>query len=249
MLTSGGAQEIRKLGADIQTEATRRLAEPISQASVFDVIRWGRERIDVTLRNSPRADKTRIACRQGCDHCCRVSMDVQAHEVLSVAAVLLEPQNSGILARAIAIADKHRKKTRGLSADARDKLEVVCPALDDESGECSVYESRPEVCRSHHTCNWMACRDRLTDRSIPIHRYYLHPLRERLLAVMCSFDQAVANAGYDGRNYDFGSALHEALTNDECLARWLQKLPAFPDDCVAPPPIPGGPLGGFTRGA
>jgi hypothetical protein len=36
--------------------------------------------------------------------------------------------------------------------------------------------------------------------------------------------------------YDFGSALHEALTNSLCLVAWLRRQPAFPNSCLAQPP-------------
>jgi hypothetical protein len=52
-----------------------------------------------------------------------------------------------------------------------------------------------------------------------------------MFAVMLSIDQAVAEADFDGRAYDFGSALHEALTNSLCAVRWLQRQPTFPEDC------------------
>ena len=52
-----------------------------------------------------------------------------------------------------------------------------------------------------------------------------------MFAVMLGIDQAVAEAGFDGRAYDFGSALHEALIDPLCAVRWTQRLPAFPEDC------------------
>ena len=44
-----------------------------------------------------------------------------------------------------------------------------------------------------------------------------------------------SRAGFDDRAYDFGAALHEALTNSLCRVRWLRRKPAFPDSCLAPP--------------
>jgi hypothetical protein len=51
---------------------------------------------------------------------------------------------------------------------------------------------------------------------------------------MLGLDESLEAAGWDDRAYDFGSALHEALTNSLCLVRWLQHRPAFPDSCLAP---------------
>ena len=41
----------------------------------------------------------------------------------------------------------------------------------------------------------------------------------------------MVEAGFDGRAYDFGSALHEALTSSLCAVRWMRREPAFPDSC------------------
>lgn len=58
-------------------------------------------------------------------------------------------------------------------------------------------------------------------------------LRARMFATMLGLDEAIEAAGYDERSYDFGSALHEALTNSLCLVLWLRRQPAFPDTCLA----------------
>jgi hypothetical protein len=52
--------------------------------------------------------------------------------------------------------------------------------------------------------------------------------------VMLGMDQAIEEAGYDDNAYDFGSALHEALTSDLCALLWAQKKPAFPPSCREP---------------
>jgi len=57
--------------------------------------------------------------------------------------------------------------------------------------------------------------------------------RMSMFAVMLGMDEALEAAGYDDRSYDFGSALHEALTNSLCLMRWMRRQPAFPDSCLA----------------
>ena len=58
-------------------------------------------------------------------------------------------------------------------------------------------------------------------------------LRARMFAVSYGVDEAIEAAGYDDRSYDFGSALHEALTNSFCLTSWLRCQNAFPDDCLS----------------
>ena len=85
----------------------------------------------------------------------------------------------------------------------------------------------------HHTSAAATCAAHLTDPTIEIDRVFIPALRARLFAVMLGLDSALETAGFDDRAYDFGSALHEALTNSLCRVLWMRHRPAFPDDCLA----------------
>jgi hypothetical protein len=74
-----------------------------------------------------------MACRAGCDACCRTRLSVtrvEADEIRDAMAAL-----PGEVARRLAARAE---------ADAADR----CPALEDD-GRCAVYAARPLVCRSH----------------------------------------------------------------------------------------------------
>ena len=102
-----------------------------------------------------------------------------------------------------------------------------------KAGACSIYAARPGTCRSHHTSDVALCVANKADPSVNVTKAYLPALRARMFAVAFGIDEAMEAAGYDERCYDFGSALHEALTNSLCLMRWLRRQPAFPDSCLA----------------
>lgn len=85
----------------------------------------------------------------------------------------------------------------------------------------------------HHTSDAAVCAAHLTDPSVKLDRVFIPALRARLFAVMLGMDSAIEAAGFDDRSYDFGSALHEALTNSLCRVLWLRKRPAFSDTCLA----------------
>ncbi|MEJ1972172.1 MAG: hypothetical protein WDM96_06790 [Lacunisphaera sp.] len=101
------------------------------------------------------------------------------------------------------------------------------------AGACSIYAGRPEACRSHHTNDAAVCAAHQADPAVDLTQVYIPALRARMFAVMLGMDEAIEAAGYDDRSYDFGSALHEALTNSLCLVRWMRRGPAFPDSCLA----------------
>ena len=82
-----------------------------------------------------------IQCRRGCDHCCRVPVEIWPHE----AALLVES------ARAAGIGiDQARleRQSRYSSDDWQHQLakDRACIFLGEE-GECKVYDARPNACR------------------------------------------------------------------------------------------------------
>lgn len=90
------------------------------------------------------------ACRRGCHHCCsQPSIIITSAEAQLLAQqsgqVMQDPGSRGEPIRGLATAE-------GLSqieawARGNEYVDMSCPFL--RSGECSVYEHRPLVCRTH----------------------------------------------------------------------------------------------------
>jgi hypothetical protein len=230
---------------DFSSEQTRRFTQTSrallallqaagDERAVFAALRWGGAELDRTFASAPPKLKAAVACRAGCDFCCRVPMGVQAHEVLLAADYIQTHFSPDELAGVIARAAAHRARVAAPGATLRGGLGLACAALRD--GRCSIYEARPEICRSHHTSDATVCAAYLTDPSVDLERVYLPPLRARMFAVMLGIDQAVGEAGFDDRAYDFGAALHAALTDSLCAFLWARRKPAFPDSCLELPP-------------
>jgi uncharacterized protein len=74
-----------------------------------------------------------MACRAGCDACCRTRLSVTAVEADEIRD---------------AIAALPDEVARRLSVRAEADRVDRCPALEDD-GRCAVYAARPLVCRSH----------------------------------------------------------------------------------------------------
>ena len=210
-------------------EGLRAAKEP---AEIFGVLRGGMEAIEQTLLQTPAKVRANIACAAGCSHCCKVAVDVQAHEVLLAADYIQVHFNLEQLAGVIERTAAHRQRLAGLTSEERARLIQPC-ALLDETGRCSIYEDRPEACRVHHTSDADVCAAHLADPRVELDQVFIPALRARLFAVMLGMDSALEAAGFDDRSYDFGSALHEALTNSLCRVLWLRKRPAFSDACLA----------------
>jgi Fe-S-cluster containining protein len=211
-----------------------RLLKVRTPAQMMPVLQWGMEEVEQALAATPARVRATIACRAGCDHCCSVPVDVQAHEVFFAANHIQVNFSPVALTDVLKRLAAHRRRVAAWAPDARESSRQPCALLAD--GSCSIYAGRPEACRSHHTSDAAACAGYKQDPATDITKVYIPALRARMFAVTLGLDEALEAAGYDERSYDFGSALHEALTNSLCLMRWMRRQPAFPDSCLASPP-------------
>lgn len=210
-----------------------RLLKVRAPAQMMTALRWGMDELDSTYAGTSARVRATVACRDGCDFCCHVPVDVQAHEVFFAADHIQVHFSPAALTDAISRLGEHRARIAALPAGARDTSRQTCALL--REGSCSIYAGRPEACRCHHTNDAAVCAAHMNDPAVKLSRAYIPALRARIFAVKLGLDEAIEAAGYDERSYDFGSALHEALTNSLCLMRWMRRHPAFPDDCLADP--------------
>ncbi|MBA4137314.1 MAG: hypothetical protein C0518_08365 [Opitutus sp.] len=214
-------------------ELTPRLSRLRTPHQLMAALQWGMDELERTLAESPPKVRAAVACRAGCDFCCHVPVDVQAHEVLFAADHILTHFAPDALEEVIAKLAAHRARVAAFAPGERDSSRQPCALL--VQGSCSIYAGRPQPCRAHHTSDAAVCAAHLADPTIDITKVYIPALRARMFAVMMGVDEAIEAAGYDERSYDFGSALHEALTNNFCLTAWLRHQSAFPDACLSDP--------------
>jgi Fe-S-cluster containining protein len=212
----------------------QRLRSVTEPGAMLTALRWGMRELDRTYDATSAKVKSTVACRAGCSHCCSVPVDVQAHEVFFAAEWIQVNFSSDDLVGVIERAAAHRARVEGLSTHERDRLRQPCVLLSD--GCCSIYPGRPEACRVHHTSDAAVCAAHIADPEVDLEAVYIPTLRARMFAVMLGMDEAIEAAGFDDRAYDFGSALHEALTNSLCRVLWLRRKSAFPDSCLAASP-------------
>ena len=202
-----------------------------SPHQLMAALRWGMDKLDTTLAESPATVRASIACHSGCSSCCQVPVDVMAHEVLFAADHILLNFPPAALENALVLLAAHRGRVAAFAPGERDVSRQPCALL--LADACSIYAGRPEPCRTHHTSDAAVCAAHLADPTVDITKVYLPALRARMFAVTYGVDEAIEAAGYDERSYDFGSALHEALTDSTCLDAWLRHQSAFPDSCLS----------------
>jgi Fe-S-cluster containining protein len=230
MLSPALEKQRHQLYAQAVHGMARRLATVDEPGKMFAALRWGMDELERTLAETPAKVRATVACRAGCGWCCSVPVDVQAHEVFFAAEHIQVNFSPDELAAVLARTAAHRAQVSALTSDERAQRMKPCPLLSAE-GSCTIYAGRPEICRSHHASDASVCA--AAQQPGDFERVHIPPLKARMFAVMLGLDEAIETAGFDSRAYDLGSALHEALTNSLCLARWLRHQPAFPDSCLA----------------
>jgi hypothetical protein len=87
-------------------------------------------RVDAFFERSRAAYPKSFACREGCSLCCRLHLTLFPIEAARVGEAL----------KSLPVEMQDRVRAQADRADA-------CPLLVDD--RCSVYESRPMICRSH----------------------------------------------------------------------------------------------------
>jgi hypothetical protein len=214
-------------------QLTPRLRRMRSPHQLMAALRWGMDELDRAFADTPAGVRATVACHSGCSSCCHVPVDVQAHEVLYAADHIQVHFPPDAFAATVARLGAHRGRVAAFAENERDHSRQACALL--LAGACSIYAGRPQPCRAHHTSDAAVCAAHLSDPAVKITEVYIPALRARMFAVMLGVDEAIEAAGYDERSYDFGSALHEALTNSLGLVRWLRHQSAFPDNCLAHP--------------
>jgi len=228
-MSTGFSPEEDELYEKTAAAVLNRLRKTRNPADLLPVLRQAHRGFDRAYESAPAAARALVACRAGCGTCCHVPVGVQAHEVLLAAEYVQTRFSVADLEAAIARFAAHRAAFAGRNLNERAALKTPCAVLLD--GSCSIYEARPEACRSHHSRNLDGCRSNL-DTGLDIVDVLIPEIRGRMFAVMLGIDQAAIDAGFDGRAYDFGSAMHEALTDGLCAVRWMQRQAAFPDSCL-----------------
>ena len=210
-----------------------RLLKVRAPAAMMTALRWGMDELDQTYAGTSARVRATVACRDGCDFCCHVPVDVQAHEVFFAADHIQVNFSPAALTKVIARPHNASpwRVAKPAAGERAPPGRSPCALL--RVGSCSIYAGRPEACRSHHTSDAAVCEANLADPAVNLTKVYIPALRARMFAVMLGFDEAIEAAGYDERSYDFGSALHEALTDSFALMRWMRRQPAFPDSCLA----------------
>lgn len=160
-----------------------------------------------------------LACRQGCNHCCHITVVTDVPSVLRLAEHIrsrFSADQREDLRRRIA----HRiGAIDAMSNPERVRARLPCPLLVD--GVCSAYEARPLICRAFNSFDAEACaREIMSGRPGAEIPSYDVPLRIGM-AVANGVEEGLIEAGQFDGGIELVRGLAIALSEPNAAKRWL----------------------------
>ncbi len=160
-----------------------------------------------------------LACKKGCDHCCHVTVMVDAATVLRIADFIRETfgraERTLLDMRMILYEDKVEKMTQS----ERSRAQLPCPLLVD--GACTVHPVRPLVCRSFNSYDAEVCKRQIRGggSTTEIPSWNIPWLLG--LALDSGIKDALVESGYADGDLELGLGLKAALDHPNSSERWL----------------------------
>jgi hypothetical protein len=108
-----------------------------------------------------RETEKKLACHDGCAHCCYQAVGVSAPEAFAIYAHLRRTRSPEELDTTLRRVRATDDRTRGMPPAQRLSPDLPCPFL--EAERCSIYEVRPLACRGKNSLDAAACERTLHD--------------------------------------------------------------------------------------
>jgi Fe-S-cluster containining protein len=165
-----------------------------------------------------------LACKEGCDWCCHLTVGTSVPEVVRIVAYLretLSPEELLAMRERVARTDDDRRR---LPLDRRADARLPCPLLVEH--RCSAYPVRPLTCRGFNSSDASRCEQFVKSRArVQIPMY--HPQQRLMTFVLDGTRAALQASGLKDDLLDLKPALRIALDVPDALERWLTGQPVF----------------------
>lgn len=108
----------------------------------------------------------KVECSKGCSYCCYSTVSVTALEMKAIESHIRHRFTEAEMILVVESAKALKKKYQSISKEDRIYSRDECPLL--LEGKCSVYESRPLMCRSAYSTSSEACKIAHSDPEFPV---------------------------------------------------------------------------------
>lgn len=118
-------------------------------------IRWMMEKTNEIVDEGTKTigEKAKAQCSKGCFYCCAQMVTCSPMEIFIIGAEILYRDQSD--EEIVEFIGKLNKFTN-VPAQNKARIGMWCPLL--KNGECSIYEKRPNVCRTHLSVDREKCK-------------------------------------------------------------------------------------------
>ncbi len=159
-----------------------------------------------------------LACREGCDWCCYLTVGTAVPEVVRIVDYLrrtLTPEQLHAFRERVVQLDDQRRR---LKAARRGPVRLPCIFLVDH--RCSIYPVRPLTCRGCNSTSARQCELFVDPRNKAVVPMYV-PQHRLTTFVLDGLRAGLGEAGLRGDLLELTGALRIALEDPEALDRWL----------------------------
>jgi Fe-S-cluster containining protein len=159
-----------------------------------------------------------LACREGCDWCCYLTVGTTVPEALRIAEYLrrtLSPEELRATRERVAESDdRKRRMSLGQRADAR----LPCPLL--VNHRCAAYPVRPLTCRGFNSSDAHRCEFFLkSPRKVVVPNYV--PQLRLTTFVLDGIRAGLSESGLNDDLLELTAALRIAFEVPDAAERWL----------------------------
>ncbi|MBI1778439.1 MAG: YkgJ family cysteine cluster protein [Proteobacteria bacterium] len=167
----------------------------------------------------------KLDCREGCTHCCRLTVLADGATVIRIALYIEENFGAERRSRLMQRIAERQALHAGLEQAERQLRRDPCPLLED--GRCSVYPVRPMICRSFNSMNVATCEREILGGGNPegIDAWRIPWLVG--LAVNEGLMTGLVEAGYVDGDVELVAGLAIALGQPNTAERWLAHEPSL----------------------
>lgn len=218
---SAPADEVLAIALGIHDQLTDRTRDDRASAAAATM----HAVFEASMRAAP--PRLTLACRKGCSYCCHNWVGATAPELLAIARHLTaRPHATPTRGKPsgappsfdLASLDVRLSRTRGITIADRFGAKLPCALLVD--GACSIYATRPTVCRQTTSVDLAACLDEFDGRDaggdMTVSRVVLDHAANCQLALRA----ALSASDLPQATYELSAGLTAALAPD-AEARWL----------------------------
>jgi len=159
-----------------------------------------------------------VACGKGCSWCCTTFVSTSIPEIFNLARAVR--QSPSVHARSLTAA----AKAKGIPQKLRERQRIVCPVL--ENNACSLYASRPLICRSLLSTSLETCLTILVENR-PAEMTHADKTPLIRMATIIIMKAAIRLAGLSPSFHELTQGLEVALASEDAEERWLRGEPLF----------------------